>query len=135
MTLRLPADLRDRIVDHARAGAPEEVVGVLAGERGEVSTVERIYRADNAAATPQTRYEIAPAELLEVLEAVEADGLDVVGFYHSHPRGPAEPSDTDAEAAAWPGYSYLVVSLAGDPTVGCWRWTGEVFERERVDLA
>ena len=136
MTLVLPADLRDGMVEHARAGAPEEVVGVLGGERSEEESVaERRYPAENAAATPETRYEIAPAEELELLERVDSDGLDVVGFYHSHPRGPLAPSETDAELAAWPRYSYVILSLAGDSAeLGSWRWTGETFERERVEI-
>ena len=136
MTLVLPATLRDAVLEHAREGRPEEVVGVLAGERGEDrSVVERRYPAENAAATPETRYEIAPAEELELLERADEAGLDVVGFYHSHPRGPPAPSETDARLAAWPGRSYVVVSLAGEtPTVGSWRWTGEGFERESLEV-
>jgi len=134
MTVGLPAPVREDIVEHAREGAPEEVVGVLAGSHGEDrSTVERSLRADNAAETPGTRYEIAPAEELALLERVDEAGLDVVGFYHSHPRGPLEPSEVDARRAAWPGYSYLIVSLGETPpAVGGWRWTGEAFRAEPV---
>ena len=133
MTLELLASVREELVDHAGRGAPEEVVGVLSGSRGDArSTVERCLPADNAADAPGTRYEIAPAEELALLEQVDAAGEDVVGFYHSHPRGPLEPSEVDARRAAWPGYSYLIVSLAGEPAVGSWRWTGERFREERV---
>ena len=150
VTIVLPAAVRAAVVDHAREGAPEEVVGVLAGRRGDdVSTVERALRARNAADAPRSRYEIAPDEQLALLEHIEASGSDVVGFYHSHPRGPTEPSDVDAGRAAWPGRSYLIVSLAGEPTgdrtgesgdepadcptVGSWRWTGERFREEAVE--
>jgi len=141
MTLVLSSALRDALVEHAREGAPAEVVGVLAGERSEDrSTAERRYVAENAAETPATRYEIAPAEELALLERVDADGLEVVGFYHSHPRGPPAPSATDARLAAWPGYSYVIVSPAGagddgsdGPAVGSWRWTDDGFEREPVE--
>jgi proteasome lid subunit RPN8/RPN11 len=131
--LAVPDPVRAAVVAHAREGAPEEVVGVLAGTHGEErSTVERSLRAANAADAPRTRYEIAPTEELELLERVDDAGLDVVGFYHSHPRGPLEPSAVDARRAAWPGYSYLVVSLADGPEVGSWRWTGERFRKEPV---
>lgn len=144
MTLVLPDDVRTAIVDHARAGAPEEVVGILAGEHGgsgenaaegteSRSRVECVFSAENASETPESRYEIAPAEELELLERVEEAGLDVVGFYHSHPRGPSGPSQTDVREAAWPGYSSVIVSLAGgDSEVRSWRWTGEAFVREEV---
>jgi proteasome lid subunit RPN8/RPN11 len=134
--LELPDSFREDILAHAREGAPEEVVGVLAGTRGDdTSTVEGVYKADNAAETPETRYEIAPAEELDLLERIDEAGLDVVGFYHSHPRGPAAPSETDARLAAWPGRSYAIVSLADEaPGIGSWRWTGEAFEAEAVEI-
>lgn len=121
------------MIEHAAQGRPEEVVGVLAGEYDEGrSRVERRYRAENAATRPRVRYEIAPEEELGVLEAIDDDGLDVVGFYHSHPRGPLEPSAVDAELAAWPGYSYVIVSLESEAEVGSWRWDGEAFDREPI---
>jgi proteasome lid subunit RPN8/RPN11 len=133
--LALPADVRAEILAHAREGAPEEVVGLLAGRLdSDRSVVERIYKATNAAETPETRYEIAPAEELELLERVDEEGFEVVGFYHSHPRGPAGPSETDARLAAWSGRSYLIVSLAdGTAELGSWRWSGETFEAERIE--
>lgn len=135
MTLSLPAALREAMVEHAREGAPEEVVGVLAGDHGEErSVVERRYPAENAATTPESRYEVAPREELEILERADEAGADVVGFYHSHPSGPLAPSETDARLAAWPDRSYVIVSLAGEePEVGSWRWTGESFRREPLE--
>lgn len=133
MTLVLPASVRDEIVAHAREGVPEEVVGVLAGTRDDdTSTAWTLYRAGNAAETPETRYEIAPAEELSLLDHIDETGHDVVGFYHSHPSGPLAPSPTDERLAAWPGYSYVIVSPASDPELGSWRWTGERFEREEL---
>lgn len=130
-TLELPEDLRADVLEHARDGAPEEVVGVLAGDRGEsVSRVRTVHRASNAADEPRTRYEIEPQEELALLERIDADGEDVVGFYHSHPRGPLEPSEVDAERAAWPGYSYVIA--VPPAKVASWRWDGEQFERERL---
>jgi len=126
--MELSPAARDDIVAHARTGAPEEVVGVLVGERGPTDRVTRIERATNAAATPETRYELDPAEQLSLLESVEAEGREVVGFYHSHPNGPAGPSATDAARAAWDGYVYAIVSLAGEPSLGAWRWTDGAFE-------
>ena len=136
MTLVIPAPIRDAIREHARSGAPEEVVGVLAGSRGASgSTVSRAYRAGNAAARPKTRYEIDPGEEIELLERIDAAGLECVGFYHSHPEGPASPSETDARLAAWPGHSYVIVSLATETAdLGGWRWDGDRFEREEIHI-
>lgn len=121
----------DAIVEHAREGAPNEICGVLGGEYGEErSRVERVRRAENVADEPRTRYYIDPEEQLELIDGIEDGGGDVVGFYHSHPTGPTEPSTTDADRATWPGLSYVIVSLDGKPFVGAWRWDGE---RERFE--
>ena len=133
--LELTEDVRGAILDHARAGRPEEVCGVLGGRHGEEhSVVTSVEAAENVAPAPRREYEIAPTEVFESIERIEDDGDDVVGFYHSHPRGPAEPSATDRRQAAWPGYSYVIAVLASDPTIRSWRWTGEAFVRERLIL-
>ncbi|MFB6170761.1 MAG: desampylase [Haloarculaceae archaeon] len=125
----------DAVVDHARARAPAEVCGVLAGER-DAGRVTGVHRTANAAATPETRYRIDPREQLAVMEAVADVGDDVVGFYHSHPAGPPAPSETDAAQATWKGYPYVVVALDGEhPFVGAWEWTGRAFDRLAVGLA
>lgn len=139
--LSLPRDAYDGILAHAESGGDEEVCGVLAGERREGADgateeafVETIHRAENVADTPETRYLIDPEAQLAIIEAVEDAGREVVGFYHSHPRGPPVPSETDAERAAWPGYSYAICVPGERPYLGSWRWTGEAFEREAVAL-
>lgn len=132
--LVLPRSTYDGIIEHARDGEPNEVCGVLGGTHGETeSEAVRALRAENVAANPRTAYEIGPEEQLDLMRAVEDDGDEVVGFYHSHPDGPPEPSATDEAQATWAGYTYLIVSLDGTyPYVGAWRWTGDGFEREAV---
>ncbi|WP_418282856.1 desampylase [Halorubrum sp. DTA98] len=127
----------DDVVYHAYSGGEEEICGVLAGTHGsdgDPSVVTRSYETENVADTPEIRYLIDPAEQLEVIETIEDDGLDVVGFYHSHPTGPTEPSETDAARATWPGYSYVICALNGYPFVGSWRWRddNDGFEQETV---
>ncbi|WP_080508429.1 desampylase [Haloparvum sedimenti] len=120
--LRIDAAVRDDLIAHARDGVPEEVCGVLGGTRvadderptsdgtGRTDRAETSLAVENAAANARSRYEMAPAALLEAVEAIEDAGDDVVGFYHSHPRGPAEPSATDRDRATWDGYCYVIVS-------------------------
>jgi proteasome lid subunit RPN8/RPN11 len=147
-TIVVPASVRDELLSHAREGAPEEVCGILAGTNGDGETagsgarwpsrcVETHHPAANVAGTPRTRYEIDPREQLELMERIEDAGREVVGFYHSHPQGPAEPSATDAAQATWPGRSYVIASLDGGDaaaSVGSWRWTGERFIAEEVRI-
>ena len=132
--LALSRAVYDAVIDHARAGAPEEVCGVLGGDHGDAeSDADRALRATNVADYPRTAYELDPAEQLDLMRTVEDAGSDVVGFYHSHPAGPPTPSETDREQATWAGYTYLIVALDGEfPYVGAWRWTGSDFEREAV---
>jgi proteasome lid subunit RPN8/RPN11 len=54
----------------------------------------------------------------------------VVGFYHSHPRGPAAPSETDRDRATWTGYVYAIVA---PEAVVAYRWTGASFRPLRVE--
>ncbi len=133
--LRLTRAVYDAAIDHAREGAPAEVCGVLGGDRGPRSRVRTLRRAENVADVPHTEYRIDPTAQLALMEEIEADGEAVVGFYHSHPRGPAAPSPTDRRCATWTGRYYVIVVLDGaHPYVGSWRWTGEAFEREAVAL-
>ncbi|MCO8252802.1 M67 family metallopeptidase [Haladaptatus sp. AB618] len=133
--LAFSREVYDMLVSRARRGRPDEICGILAGSRGERAEVEGVYHAENVAADTRTNYEIDPEEQLAVMDRIEADGSEVVGFYHSHPMGPDAPSETDAADATWDGYSYVIVSLNGShPFVGSWRWTGEAFEPEVVQL-
>ncbi|WP_049985918.1 desampylase [Halobellus rufus] len=133
--LSIRRSVYDAIVDRAKEGAPEEVCGVLAGEHGdEESLASESHPIANVADRPQSRYELDPEALLERIDLIESRGLDVVGFYHTHPRGPPRPSAVDADRATWTGYSYVICAVDGRPFVGSWRWRGERFEQEVVAI-
>jgi len=123
----------NEIIEHSREGKPHEVCGVLGGERDDgEARVEFVRRVENVSETPRVNYLMEPEDQLAAIDDVEERG-DVVGFYHSHPEGPEEPSETDADRANWPGHSYVIVSLGPDePFVGSWTWTGDGFEDEDV---
>jgi proteasome lid subunit RPN8/RPN11 len=91
---------------------PEEGCGVMIGyDRNgthEVARVEGI--ANQSVESRARRYLISPEQFLAADRAARAEGLDVLGFFHSHPDHPAEPSAFDREHA-WPWYSYLIVSV------------------------
>lgn len=130
-------DAYDDIIYHAYQGSDEEVCGILAGEYGDDrSVVTDVYEAENVAETPQIRYYMDPQEQFELTEAIEDDGQDVVGFYHSHPTGATQPSETDADRATWPDYTYAICALDGYPFLGAWRWREEAesFEQEIVNV-
>ena len=110
--VRLPKPVLGAILEHARAAAPAECCGALIG-RAESADERRVLRAlalPNEDASP-ARYRIAPA-LVRAAEAEAAlRGLEVVGFYHSHPGAGPVPSATDLEWA-WPWYTYVIVDVS-----------------------
>jgi len=99
-------------VAHAREQAPRECCGLLFGD-GEVA--DRLVRGRNVHATPETRYEIDPAQLREAVAATDDTDRYLVGIYHSHPRTKPEPSPFDVANALWPEQVYVLTSLRFEP--------------------
>ena len=56
-----------------------------------------------------------PKDHIDGRRDARARGIEVVGFYHSHPRSPARPSQTDLEQASYDDHLYLIVGLAAEP--------------------
>lgn len=99
----------------AAAADPRECCGILLGD-GE--TVRALDPARNVHPAPETHFEIDPRALIDAHRAARAGGPQVVGYYHSHPSGPAEPSPTDRAMAARDG---RVWAIAGEGEVRFWR--------------
>jgi proteasome lid subunit RPN8/RPN11 len=112
MGARISRGALDAVLTHAREVAPAECCGLLLGAG---FTIAAAARTRNIADTPQSRFVVDPADHIAARRAARAQGLDVVGFYHSHPRSPAVPSATDLAEAAYPEHLYLIVGLAADP--------------------
>lgn len=93
--------------DAAAAAPQEEVCGLLLGQG---QRVDRLVPARNVAADPARSFEIDPATLLATHRAARADGLRVVGHWHSHPNGRAEPSARDAARASDNGQIWLIIA-------------------------
>jgi desampylase len=110
MRMRVSRVALDAIVAHAREAAPAECCGLLLGT---ASAIEEAARTGNIADDPLTRFVVDPKDHIDARRDARQRGLEVVGFYHSHPRSPATPSETDVAEAAYPGQLYLIVSLCG----------------------
>ena len=106
--MKISQALIDEMVAHAREDLPNECCGMIGGRDGEAT---RVIRVENAAASP-LRYEMDPKAQYEAYSAIEADGEELLGIYHSHTRSAAYPSQTDVnQAVAWPEQVYVIVSL------------------------
>ena len=105
-------DALDSLVRHARASAPTECCGLLLGRAGEI--VEAV-GARNIADHPDTRFLIDPADHFAGVRLARQRGLEVIGFYHSHPASPPEPSPRDVAEFTYRGHLYAIVSLQSAP--------------------
>ena len=129
-TAALPATMVQALIDHARAGYPNEACGLVIGDRAAADggVAVRFEPTRNAAASPY-RYEIHPDDLYRL--TIATDDADEVfwGIVHSHTHTPAVPSPTDIGLAFYPESLYLLVSLSddeadratGEPSVRAWR--------------
>jgi proteasome lid subunit RPN8/RPN11 len=114
------------MVRHAREMAPAECCGLLLGRAGEI--IEAI-RARNVADDPATRFLIDPADHFAAMRSARQRGLDVIGFYHSHPASPPEPSARDVAEFSYPGHLYAIVSLRAEAAdVGLFRFVEGTFQ-------
>ena len=114
----------DAIVQHARRDAPRECCGLLAAREG---IVDEAIPARNLEAS-EVRFLIDPADQFAALKRTRADGREIVGAYHSHPRSAAVPSATDLAEAHYEEFMYVIVSLAGDvPDARAYRLEGGRF--------
>ncbi len=101
----------EAIQAHAKATFPEECCGFLVGPNAEPRRVASLRRATNVVDTNrERRYVIDPREFLALEKEIRGTGHEVLGYYHSHPNHPAEPSEFD-RSHAWPWYSYVILSI------------------------
>lgn len=124
----MSADQREQLLAHAREEAPNECCGWIRMDDGRVGDV---VRGENLRASPYG-YELDSKTLLAA-NLADDDGQGVA-IYHSHPRSPAEPSQTDINLATYPHWLYVIVSLADD-SVRAWRITDGRVEEEPVEIA
>lgn len=118
--LLLPENLRARIGKEAGAAFPNECCGLIEGVReGDTACILAIHPAHNIA-THSDRFEIDPAVQFRLMHALHGTGRAIVGCYHSHPNGRAEPSVFDQECAGEEGFIWLIAAVkaaSNDPQI------------------
>jgi proteasome lid subunit RPN8/RPN11 len=136
LELWIAAELAEKIREHGVETYPYECCGALLGtdhdvlandpnqesrkaSREVLSLFPLVNRRDDS---PRNRFAVTADDVREAEKAASAQGLEVIGWYHSHPDHPAKPSDFDRDHA-WPWYSYIIVSVhAGVPQdITSWR--------------
>ena len=112
-TLRIPRTVYDAIRAHGEETYPHECCGALLGRAaGNGWSIETSVRAGNIRTdSAHNRYQIAPVELVKIEREARRQGLEVAGFYHSHPDHPAQWSATDFAEAHWLGCSYVITAV------------------------
>jgi [CysO sulfur-carrier protein]-S-L-cysteine hydrolase len=106
--MKVPRQVYDELLAHAREDAPNECCGLIGGSDDVATTV---YRARNAEASP-LRYNLDPQDQFRIMTEMDEKGEELAAIYHSHTASPAYPSQTDINLAAYPETLYLIVSLA-----------------------
>ena len=95
---------------HGAEGYPNEICGIMLGPQGD-HVVTEVRRARNIIVErSRDRYEIDPRDHIRIQREADSAGLDIIGYYHSHPDHPAQASQFDTERA-WAGYAYVIVSI------------------------
>jgi proteasome lid subunit RPN8/RPN11 len=108
MELTLNRTLLNEMLAHVAGLWPEEACGLVGGREGRAA---RLYPVENVRHSP-VAFEMEPVQQIKALLAMEAEGLELIAIYHSHPNGPARPSATDVANAYYPDAVQLIISLA-----------------------
>lgn len=111
IVLKLKKSDYDKILKHCKNGLPNESCGLLAGTvEGEVKTVTKIYLLTNIDASNE-HFSMDPKEQFAALKDARANGVEIIGNFHSHPESPSRPSEEDKRLAYDPNIEYLILSL------------------------
>jgi proteasome lid subunit RPN8/RPN11 len=140
--LWISAGVVEKIRAHGSKAYPEECCGALLGHDATGETPREIlglYALVNRREdSPRNRFAVSSLDVLEAEKAASREGLEVVGWYHSHPDHPARPSEYDREHA-WPWYSYIIVNVnCGSPMeMTSWRLEEdrERYSEQAIEIA
>lgn len=132
-TLLLSCAHRAQIESEARAAFPRECCGLLEGMReGDAIRVIALHPARNLS-SDSDRFEIDPTDHFAAIRAARANGREIVGCYHSHPNGKAEPSARDAEGAWDESFVWLIAAVS-DAAVSLGALRRSAGDWQRLDL-
>ena len=107
--LEIPSEIFEQMVAQAKAEAPIEACGILAGR---CNKIEKLYEMTNVDASSD-HFMMEPKEQFAVVKDIRSAALEMLAIYHSHPATPARPSAEDIRLSLTPGVTYVILSLQG----------------------
>ena len=110
MALQVSSDVLSVLLAQAGEAHPRECCGILLGEGACITST---IPAANVHPDPHAHFEIDPQALVDAHRAARNGGPQVLGYYHSHPNGLAEPSATDRAMAAGDGAIWAIIAAGG----------------------
>jgi len=122
MCIHVTSQVVEAITRASQSAFPEECCGLLLGTDGRVT---QAVPTRNVHSSPQTHFEIDPQALIDAHRAERAGGLELLGYYHSHPKGPPRPSVIDQAMAAGDG---KIWAICGQAEVRFWRDVSRGFQ-------
>jgi proteasome lid subunit RPN8/RPN11 len=140
--LKLNERLAQRIRAHGVETYPHECCGALLGRDGEAEKTREVSNllplANRRNDSPRNRFELTPEDVRFAEKTASDAGVELLGWYHSHPDAPARPSEYDRDHA-WPWYSYIIVSVQkGEPRdMTSWRLKDDRagYDSEAIEIA
>ncbi len=120
--LRISESTYADMIEHGKREYPHEAIGVLLGKGSSEKDVVKVRTATNVnKERAADRYDLDPGELHKIDKEARAEGLDVLGFYHSHPDHPSAPSQFDRDRG-FPSYSYIITAIhkGEEESTRCW---------------
>lgn len=140
--LKLSERLAERIRAHGVETYPQECCGALLGRDGDGEKAREVSEllplANRRDDSPRNRFELTPEDVRLAEKTALDTGVELLGWYHSHPDAPARPSEYDRDHA-WPWYSYIIVSVQkGEPRdMTSWRLKDDRagYDAESIEVA
>ena len=105
--LRIPSNITEEMIAHAKADFPLECCGILAGKDDAISHIYKMINNDRS----RVSYLMDSKEQIRVFKEMRTLGIEMKAIYHSHPNHPAYPSQTDVELAYYPEAVYIIISI------------------------
>ena len=115
MDIAVTREVREAMMAAARAAHPDEACGILLGSEEKITA---FIETRNVHPNPATHFEIDPQALIDAHRAERDGGVEIAGYFHSHPSGEAVPSTTDQAQSARDGKVWAII--AGE-NLALWR--------------